>query len=47
LATELISCCGMFGIGAGTGAGSAWAVPTRPPTISAADEPATTAVARK
>jgi hypothetical protein len=45
LAAELISCCGMFGK-AGAGTGSAWADPTRPPTISAADEPATTAAAR-
>ena len=32
--------------GAGTGAGSAWAVPIKPPMSKAADEPATTAVAR-
>ena len=44
LAAELMSCCEMFWIGAGAGAGSAWAMP---PTSSAADEPAKTAVARK
>ena len=50
LAAEAISCCGMFataemsGAGAGAGAGSAWAIP---PVNSAADEPTTTAVARK
>jgi hypothetical protein len=45
LAAEAISCCGMFcKSGAGTGAGSAWAIP---PVNSAADEPTTTAVARK
>jgi hypothetical protein len=43
LATELISCCGMFGT-AGAGTGSAWAIP---PVNSAADEPTNTAVARK
>jgi hypothetical protein len=50
LAAEAISCCGMFatvemsGAGAGAGAGLAWAIP---PVSSAADEPTTTAVARK
>jgi hypothetical protein len=45
LAAEAISCCGMFGKGSGTaGTGSAWAIP---PVNSAADEPTTTAVARK
>ena len=46
LAAEAISCCGMFATidGSGTGAGSAWAIP---PVSSAADEPTTTAVARK
>jgi hypothetical protein len=50
LAAEAISCCGMFataemsGAGAGTGAGSAWAMP---PVSSAADDPTTTAAARK
>jgi hypothetical protein len=44
LAAELISCCGRFGTGTGAGAGSAWAIP---PVSSAADEPTTTAVARK
>lgn len=43
LAAELISCCGMFGAG-GADTGSAWAIP---PVSSAADEPATTAAARK
>ena len=43
LAAELISCCGMFGTG-GAGTGSAWAIP---PVSNAADEPTTTAVARK
>jgi hypothetical protein len=34
-------------LGAGTGcAGSAWAVPMRPPTSNAVDEPATTVAAR-
>jgi hypothetical protein len=50
LAAEAISCCGMLatlemsGTGAGAGAGSAWAIP---PVSSAAEEPTTTAVARK
>jgi hypothetical protein len=47
LAAEAISCCGMlcmFCTGSGIGAGSAWAIP---PVSSAADEPTTTAVARK
>ncbi len=44
-AAEAISCCPMLGAGSG-GAGSAWAVPIRPPMSSAADPPATTAVAR-
>jgi len=50
LAAEAISCCGMFatlemsGAGAGAGAGSAWAIL---PVSSAAEEPTTTAVARK
>lgn len=43
LAAELISCCGMLGTG-GVGTGSAWAIP---PVSSAADEPTTTAAARK
>jgi hypothetical protein len=43
LATEAISCCGMFCIGSGTaGTGSAWAIP---PVNSAAEEPTTTAAA--
>ena len=45
LATEAISCCGMFCTGSGmAGTGSAWAIP---PVSRAADEPTTTAVARK
>jgi hypothetical protein len=44
-AAEVTNCCPIFGAGIG-GAGSAWAVPVRPPASSAADEPATTAVAR-
>ena len=43
-ATEVSSCSPM--LGAGNGAGSAWAVPTRPPMSNAADEPTTTVVAR-
>jgi hypothetical protein len=43
LATEAISCCGMFCIGSGTaGTGSAWAIP---PVSSAAEDPTTTAAA--
>jgi len=43
LATEAISCCGMFCTGSGTaGMGSAWAIP---PVSRAADEPTTTAAA--
>jgi len=44
-AAPATNCCPMFGAGTGA-AGSAWAVPIRPPASSAADEPATTAVAR-
>jgi hypothetical protein len=45
LAAEAISCCGMFCNGPVTsGAGSAWAIP---PVSNAAEEPTTTAVARK
>ena len=44
LAAEVISCSPMLGVG--TGAGSAWAVPIRPPMSNAADEPTTTVVAR-
>jgi hypothetical protein len=43
-AAEVTSCSPMLGVGAG--AGSAWAVPIKPPMSNAADEPATTAVAR-
>ena len=44
LAAEVTSCSPMLGVG--TGAGSAWAVPIRPPMSNAADEPTTTVVAR-
>ena len=45
LAAEAINCCGMFCNGpVRSGAGSAWAIP---PVKRAADEPTTTAVARK
>jgi len=44
-AAEVTNCCPIFGAGTG-GAGSAWAVPIKLPVSSAADEPATTAVAR-
>ena len=48
LAADAISCCGMPATaersGAGAGTGSAWAIP---PVSSAAEEPTTTAVARK
>jgi hypothetical protein len=44
LAAEVTSCSPMLGVG--TGAGSAWAVPIRPPMSNAADEPTMTVVAR-
>lgn len=41
----VVMSCPMLGAGAG-GSGSAWAVPIRPPSSSAADEPPTMVVAR-